>query len=80
MGKGLSPLQHEILTAIKAQPGWLRPKVILDAIGREPTASNRVALSKALSRLCERGLVEWIQSELANPGRSYLYRWPRKAS
>ena len=78
MGRGLSPLQHDILAAIKAKRGWLRSKEIREAIGREPTDSNSVAVSKALGRLCKRGLIERSNSKIMHVGKLYLYRWPRK--
>ena len=46
-------------------------------MGRDPTPSNRVAISKALTRLRERGLIEWGRSQ-RGAGNSYLYRWPQK--
>ena len=78
MGRGLSPLQHDILAAIKATRGWVRSKEIREAIGREPTDSNTVAVSKALGRLCKRGLIERSNSKIMHVGKLYLYRWPRK--
>ena len=56
MGRGL--LQRDILAVLNKQRGWSRPKDILAAFNREPTASNRVAISKALKRLWERGLID----------------------
>jgi hypothetical protein len=50
MGRGL---QHDILGVLGKQRGWSRPKDILSALNREPTATNRVGMSKALKRLCE---------------------------
>jgi predicted transcriptional regulator len=78
MGRGLSPLQHDILAAIKAKRVWVRSKEIRKAIGRGPTDSNIVAVSKALGRLCKRGLIERGNREIMNVGKPYLYRWPRK--
>ena len=74
MGKGLSPLQRVILAVLEQQHGWIRPKDILDALGREPTPSNRTAVSKALDRLWARDLIETGHSEVATVGKSYLYR------
>jgi predicted transcriptional regulator len=78
MGRGLSPLQHDILAAIKAKRGWVRSKEIREATGREPTDSNIVAGSKALGRLWKRGLIDRSNRETMNAGKSYFYRWPRK--
>jgi predicted transcriptional regulator len=75
MGRGLSPLQHEILAVLKARRGgWARPKDVIDALGREPTSSNRTVVSKALDRLEVRGLVEVGHGAIRNVGNSYLYR------
>jgi hypothetical protein len=78
MGRGLSPLQLDILAAIKAKRGWVRSKDIREAIGRGPTKSNSVAVSKALGRLCKRGLIERSNNKIMHVGKLYLYRWPRK--
>jgi predicted transcriptional regulator len=78
MGKGQSPLQRDILAALEAHPGWRRPRDILNALGREPTPSNRVGMTKALARLCERGLIQRERGEAMNVGKSYLYRWPQE--
>ena len=71
-------LQHDILAAIKAKRGWVRSKDIREAIGRGPTKSNSVAVSKALGRLCKRGLIERSNNKIMHVGKLYLYRWPRK--
>jgi hypothetical protein len=84
MGKGLSPLQKDILAlleeipAFEEQPngiisGWATPRQMLAALDRPPTPSNRAALSKALLRLYERGLVARASSELASVGKSFRY-------
>jgi len=77
MGKGPSPLQLDILAVLKERRGWSRPKHILDALGREPTPSNRVAISKALKSLCHRELIDLATPEIYNPGKAYLYRLRR---
>jgi hypothetical protein len=64
MGKGLSTLQKDILAVLEEFPSredfpehgfsitsWARRGQILKRLGRPPTASNRVAISKALARL-----------------------------
>ena len=59
MGRGLSTLQLKILEALEQlPPEEARPKDIITMLDRDPTSSNRVAVSKALRRLIERGLVE----------------------
>lgn len=84
MGKGLSPLQHDVLAVLdgyapfERQPpgnlsGWARPKHILIALGRSPTPSNRVVLSKVLLGLWRRGLVARANSEIAIVGKSFRY-------
>ena len=67
-------MQRVILAVLEQQHGWIRPKDILDALGREPTPSNRTAVSKALDRLWARDLIETGHSEVATVGKSYLYR------
>jgi hypothetical protein len=49
-----------------------RPKDIIEAFGRKNTASDRVAVSKALARLIARGLVDGYSGLLAQ-GRGYRY-------
>jgi hypothetical protein len=72
MGKGLSGLQKDILAVLEEFPAleqtcgnyngnWVKPTQILKRLCREPTPANRVALSKALARLCERGLVAELE-------------------
>ena len=68
------PLQRDILVALDKQRGWSRPKDILAALNREPTASNRVAISKTLKRLWQRELIDLASPEVCNVGKSYLYR------
>ena len=48
MGKGLSPLQHDILAVLDGRRGWSRPKDILATLGREPTPSNRTESASTL--------------------------------
>ena len=69
MLKGLSLLQRQILSVLAATPArarvrdgeqygdWATPTSIMNALGRKPTNANRAAISRALARLCERGLV-----------------------
>jgi hypothetical protein len=80
MGKGLSPLQRDILAVLEkfevfedAQPdaggyvsmrAWARPYQIIEQLGRLPTPANRAAISKALVRLYDRGLVHAGQGQL----------------
>ena len=54
------------------------PKTSLLALNREPTATNRVAISKALKRLWERGLIDMKTPEVYNVGKSNLYRARRR--
>jgi hypothetical protein len=56
--------------------GWARPIDILNALDRPPTPANRVAMSKALSRLCERDEIVRLSGRLASVGKGYRYaRW-----
>jgi len=78
MARGLSPLQHEIIAVLDARRGWSRPNEILAGLGRNPTPSNRAALSRALKRLWARNLIELRQPETYNVGKSNLYRAHRR--
>ena len=83
MARGLSPLQRSILSTLEAYPreqgdggGILRLAAsteLIRALGREPTPNNRTAMSRALTRLVKRGLVEaWIaEVKLSGDGRRY---------
>lgn len=83
MGKGLSDLQREILKVLEQFPAagetgtyigsWAFPKDIMAALGREPTDANRAAISKALGRLCERGLVAKAYGQILSPGKAARY-------
>jgi hypothetical protein len=98
VGRGLSPLQHEILVALNKFPSyeeleakarrtghfnlklWARPSQILRLLGREPDPNNRASLSRALTRLCQRGLVSATQPLLFRaPGRSWFYVLTKKS-
>jgi len=85
MGKGLSPLQKEILAVLENWPsleqqppgdslkGWARPHAIIRGLGRPNTPATRAAVSKALKRLCQRGLVASEYAQMYNPGKSRFY-------
>ena len=84
MGKGLSSLQHEIIRVLESAerparaPSWCRhgewiPRDIIEALGRENTASNRAVISRALSRLADRGFVGARHGQLCTQGRGYRY-------
>ena len=72
---GLSPLQRQILAVLPDEDNgeWARPKQILDTLGLEPTPSNRTIMSRALGRLRKRGLISFIVTDSALPGKSRLY-------
>ncbi len=86
MGRGLSPLQKSILSALEAYPreqgdgeGISRLAASTDlirAVGREPTRNNRAAMSRALARLAKRGLVEAWSAEVKLPGAGHRYCLP----
>lgn len=87
MAKGLSALQKGILEVLRNQSPqcesqWWRetwrPVDIIAALGRENTASNRVAVSKALSRLIDRGLVDYGRYARATQGMGYRYSLRRR--
>lgn len=80
MGKGLSSLQRDILVALALFPAfedgrcvWAMPGEILDTLDRRATPANQVALSKALKRLHERGLVARASGEFADVGKAFRY-------
>ena len=87
MGRGLSPLQKDILAVLEEFPAledfpaegtislssWAHPQQILQRLKRPPTASNRTAVSKALARLMERGMVAAARGELYAAGKSFFY-------
>jgi len=56
MGRGR--LQHDILAVLDKRHDWSRPKDILSALNRQPTASNRAGVSRVLKALWERGLID----------------------
>ena len=86
MGRGLSPLQKSILSALEAYPreqgdgeGISRLAASTDlirAVGREPTRNNRAAMSRALARLVKRGLTEAWSAEVKLPGGGQRYCLP----
>lgn len=84
MGKGLSRLQRDILRVLdefpcleESPPGsfakWARPADIFAALSIERTASNRAAVSRALDRLNQRGLIAKCSGEMAAVGKSRRY-------
>jgi hypothetical protein len=87
MGRGLSPLQKDILAVLEEFPAredfpeegtinlssWAHPQQILQRLKRPPTASNRTAVSKALARLVERGMVAAARGDLYSAGKSFFY-------
>jgi hypothetical protein len=86
MGRGLSPLQKSILSALEAYPreqgdgeGISRLAASTDlirAVGREPTRDNRSTMSRALARLVKRGLVEAWSAEVKLSGGGHRYCLP----
>jgi hypothetical protein len=81
----LSKMQKEILVVLATMPQPVGDKItglpgtgnIIDALRRQRTASSYAAISKALRRLEERGLVSGCRSTVALPGlglRYYLTR------
>jgi hypothetical protein len=82
--KRLSPFQRDALAVLEEyaplerQPhgnlsGWALPKAVLEALGRPPTPSNRVVLSKALLGLWKRGLVARASGDRAMAGKAFRY-------
>jgi hypothetical protein len=88
MGKGLSPLQTEILAVLEQWPSlekqravggsydlstWARPRDIIRALGRPSTPTTRTSVSRALARLCDRGVVTAASGQLAIAGKGFRY-------
>ena len=83
MGHGLSPLQNDILAALGDWPlagqagsglrNWARPVDLIDQLGLPHTNASRVAMTRSLRRLCDRGLVEAACGEIFTPGKGYRY-------
>jgi len=84
MGKGLSQLQRDILQVLEGFPsleasppgyfgGWARPADIFSALDMERTASNRAAVSRALDRLNQRGLIAKCSGDVASVGKARRY-------
>ena len=87
MGKGLSPLQKDILAALDrwplyeqamtATPGqlddWAFPRDIIEHLGLPKSGVTSASVSRALSRLCDRGLVARASGKVASVGRSFRY-------
>lgn len=77
----LSKVQKEILAnlATFSQPigtyiGNLpRTGDIIDALGRDRTASNYAVISRALTRLCSRGLISAFHGEIYSQGKGFRY-------
>jgi DNA-binding MarR family transcriptional regulator len=87
MGKGLSPLQKDILAVLDAWPSyeeatslrpdsvgdWALPRDIIARLGRAKSGATRTAISKALLRLYQRGMIARASGELAIAGKSFRY-------
>jgi hypothetical protein len=87
MGKGLSSLQHDILGVLENWPSfedatlsapgsigcWAKPGDIIQALGRSKSPASRAAMSKALLRLHQRGLVARAAGEVAAAGMGFRY-------
>src|SRR4051812_2139394 len=79
-----SGFQKEILAVLASFPSyeqtadgdlskWATPRDIRSKLGRANTPTNRVALSKALRRLHELGLVARASGEVAAVGQAFRY-------
>ena len=77
----LSKMQKEIIAFLATTPapfgntlpGLPRTGDIIDALARERTASSYAAISKALRRLEERGLVSSVAPSMALRGKGLRY-------
>jgi predicted transcriptional regulator len=79
MGRGLSPLQKDILSVLTAKHGWTLPRDIIARLELPATNATRASVSRALHRLCERGLVVRAFAGRVCQGHSYLYMAGRPA-
>jgi hypothetical protein len=76
---GISRLQTDILQILATEGRSVPPSAILARLTEQPpTPSQRVILSKALKRLCDRGMVEARYPEIRRPGNGLLYRLARE--
>lgn len=89
MGRGISPLQQEVLDALGSFPALedcprtesgqvlvaALPALgaILAAMGRASTPVNRASVSRALDRLDARGSITKLRSTVAPVGGGYRY-------
>ena len=83
MGRGLSPLQQNILkclptfTAANANDDISRNALstaqVLIALGLDPTETNRVAVSRSISRLRKRGIV--CETSRGRNDYSWSFAW-----
>jgi hypothetical protein len=87
MGKGLSPLQKDILAVLDEWPslemaivqnpdrvnGWALPRDIIRRLDLPSNGAVRASMSRALLRLYERGLVARASGEAAIVGKSFRY-------
>lgn len=90
MGKGLSPMQREILRALRRFPMSLAEGErmsardmastgdVIDALGRLRTPSNFASISRALSSLTKRNLVRGYSAFGHLQGKGWRYCLPRE--
>jgi hypothetical protein len=88
VGRGLGKLQKSALMALEAYPksqetdvlsGLARPTDLLIDLGLTPTPVTRAAMSRALSTLVQRGLIEAWEAETSLPGGGRRYVLPGRA-
>ena len=89
MGKGLSPLQHRILDALDRWPAadrappnhGARPRdIVIKQLGLANTAGTRVAVSRSLLRLSERGLVARAAGSVSESRSTICGSFTRRAT
>ncbi|TFF27524.1 MarR family transcriptional regulator [Jiella endophytica] len=80
MGRGLSPLQRNLLAALEHysntgnhMPAFARAEDLIKALGLKNTASTQAATSRALRRLAERGLITIYVAKIHRQGPGYRY-------
>ncbi len=71
----LSDLQHAILALLPAQSGQpVTTAKVMEGLGLyDPTAAERVAVGRSLTRLNERGLILRWSTQVARQGRGSLW-------
>jgi len=79
MGQGLSKQQKAILAVLEQKKDageFVVTGIIIDALGLKRTPTVYSSVSRAMSRLCSRGLVEIYQPSVYRRGKGFGYGLP----